>query len=152
MTDGQKLHIDRLRLKGCGYSKIAKEIGVSENIVKPYCGRNKTNIKAQESIAVCEQCEKSIDTSKRRARRFCSNACRSIWWNKLRRQKFRIRSRAPAMARIFKCVIVAKKGAASMFVTSNLVMRAVAAMTDLSNIQANVLRPGSPRMRLRNDF
>jgi len=82
MTDGQKALIAKLRLKGYGYSKAAKEIGVSENTVKSYCRRSKTNSKAQENISVCEQCGKSIDISKRSARRFCSDACRSIWWNK----------------------------------------------------------------------
>ncbi len=81
MTDGQKTLIDKLRLEGYGYLKVAKKIGVSENTVKSYCRRNKTNSKAQENIAVCEQCGESIDISKRSSRRFCSDACRNKWWN-----------------------------------------------------------------------
>ena len=52
LTDGQKILIDKLRREGYGYLKIAKKIGVSENTVKSYCRRNKTNSKAQENIAV----------------------------------------------------------------------------------------------------
>lgn len=81
MTDDQKTHIDNLRLEGCGYSKIAKEIGVSQNTVKSYCRRSKTNNESEENIDVCEQCGKPIDKSKRSARRFCSDACRNKWWN-----------------------------------------------------------------------
>ena len=81
MTDSQRILIDNLRLEGYGYSKIATEIGVSENTVKSYCRRSKTNSKAQENIAACEQCGKLIDMSKRSARRFCSDACRNKWWN-----------------------------------------------------------------------
>lgn len=71
MTDDQKILIDNLRLEGCGYSKIAKKIGVSENTVKSYCRRSKTNREAQENIVVCAQCVKPIDKSKRSSRRFC---------------------------------------------------------------------------------
>ena len=81
MTDGQKIHIDNLRLEGCGYSKIAKEIGLSENTVKSYCRRSKTSSESKENIAVCAQCGKPIDKSKRSAKRFCSDACRNKWWS-----------------------------------------------------------------------
>ena len=56
MTDDQKILIDKLRLEGYGYLKISKKIGVSENTVKSYCRRSKTNSKALENFAVCEQC------------------------------------------------------------------------------------------------
>ncbi|MDD4475229.1 MAG: RNA polymerase subunit sigma-70 [Eubacteriales bacterium] len=82
MTDTQRMQIKELRLAGYGYLKIAKEIGVSENTVKSYCRRSKTNCKAQEITVVCEQCGETIDISKRRMRRFCSDNCRSKWWNK----------------------------------------------------------------------
>lgn len=82
MTDNQKILIDKLRLEGYGYLKIAKQIGVSENTVKSYCRRNKINSNDNISIAVCDQCGKPIDKSKRSAKRFCSDACRNKWWNK----------------------------------------------------------------------
>lgn len=81
MTEEQKMTIDKLRLEGCGYLKIAKEIGVSENTVKSYCRRSVATSVTKESIAVCEQCGKPIDKSKRSARRFCSDPCRNKWWN-----------------------------------------------------------------------
>lgn len=82
MTNNQKILIDKLRLEGYGYLKIAKEIGVSPNTVKSYCRRMKINSMAQLNISVCEQCGESIDISKRSARRFCSDTCRNKWWNK----------------------------------------------------------------------
>ena len=82
MTNNQKILIDKLRLEGYGYLKIAREIGVSENTVKSYCRRTKINSEAQVNISVCEQCGVSIDISKRSSRRFCSDTCRNKWWNK----------------------------------------------------------------------
>ena len=81
MTDAQKILIDKLRLEGCGYLKIAKKIGVSENTVKSYCRRSVATSVTKESIAVCEQCGKPIDKSKRSTKRFCSDTCRNKWWN-----------------------------------------------------------------------
>ncbi|HBL84671.1 MAG: hypothetical protein A2Y17_11095 [Clostridiales bacterium GWF2_38_85] len=81
MTDSQKILIDNLRLEGYGYSKIAKEIGLSENTVKSYCRRYKTSSETKEIISICTQCGNPIDKSKRSTRRFCSDACRNKWWN-----------------------------------------------------------------------
>jgi IS30 family transposase len=81
MTNDQKILIDKLRLQGCSYMKISKEIGVSENTVKFYCRRSATTSVAKETIAACEYCGKPIDKSKRSAMRFCSDACRNKWWN-----------------------------------------------------------------------
>ena len=81
MTEGQKNIIDKLRLEGCGYLKIAKEIGVSENTVKSYCRRSVVTSTTKETIAACAHCGKAIDKSKRSAKRFCSDDCRNKWWN-----------------------------------------------------------------------
>ena len=81
MTNEQKQEINAMHQDGCGYSKIAKSIGVSENTVKSYCRRQKAII-VSEKIDLCAQCGKPIDKSKRSSRRFCSNACRIKWWNK----------------------------------------------------------------------
>ena len=80
MTDNQKSLIDKMRLDGCGYVKIAKAIGVSENTVKSYCRRQKSTDRKEE-IDCCAECGTPIDKSKRGSRRFCSDACRTKWWN-----------------------------------------------------------------------
>lgn len=80
MTDSQKSQIDKMRLKGCGYVKIALAIGISENTVKSYCRRQKA-ADIKEEIDCCAECGTSIDKSKRGNRRFCSDACRTKWWN-----------------------------------------------------------------------
>lgn len=81
MMDNQKHLIDKMRLDGDGYLKIAKAIGVSENTVKSYCRRQK-NTDKKGAQAYCAECGKPIDTSKRSGRRFCSDSCRIKWWNK----------------------------------------------------------------------
>lgn len=80
MTDNQKIVIDQMRRDGCGYVKIAQAIDVSENTVKSYCRRQKNTAVREKTIA-CDECGKSIDNSKRRNRRFCSDTCRMKWWN-----------------------------------------------------------------------
>ena len=81
MTNEQKEKITFMRQAGCGYLKIAKAIGVSENTVKSYCRRQKV-INVTEESDFCAQCGKPIDKSKRSGRRFCSDVCRIKWWNK----------------------------------------------------------------------
>lgn len=80
MTDSQKSQTDKMRLDGCGYLKIAKAMGVSENTVKSYCRRQKST-DGKEKNDCCAQCVKPIDKSKRSGRRFCSDTCRTKWWN-----------------------------------------------------------------------
>lgn len=74
MTDIQKEQIKLLRLSGLGYVKIAKELGVSVNTIKSYCRRN-------ENTHTCLHCGKEIRIlSKVKPRKFCSDACRYLWW------------------------------------------------------------------------
>ncbi len=88
MTEEQKKQIVSLRLKGEGYKKIARSIGLSENTVKSFCRR--TAISKQEKFesasmgesTLCECCGKPIEQSPgRKKRRFCSTDCRRKWWN-----------------------------------------------------------------------
>ena len=80
MTDSQKEQIDIMRLSGYGYLKIAKALGVSENTVKSYCRRQKST-ESKEEIDCCAECGISINKSKCGSRRFCSDPCRTKWWN-----------------------------------------------------------------------
>lgn len=55
MVDSQKSQIDKMRLSGYGYFKIAKAIGVSENTVKSYCRRQKST-DYKEEVGCCAEC------------------------------------------------------------------------------------------------
>lgn len=80
MTNEQKDRVTVMRQDGCGYIKIAKVLGVSENTVKSYCRRHKA-IDVTTKINFCEQCGNPIDRNKRSGRRFCTDVCRTKWWN-----------------------------------------------------------------------
>lgn len=96
MNGQQKQKIDAMRTQGLGYTKIAETLGLSENTVKSYCRRQK-DVVINEKTARCAECGASIDTSKRENRRFCSDACRTKWWNKHPRQE------APYMTQCAHC-------------------------------------------------
>ncbi len=81
MTYEQRERITTMRQSGIGYIKIAQALGLSENTVKSFCRRQKS-VATNEETALCEECGKHIDISKRGGRRFCSDACRMKWWNK----------------------------------------------------------------------
>lgn len=76
MLDKQKIR--ELQAKGMGYRKIAMALGLPENTVKSHCRRH-PYIPLEEA---CLQCKKAIQsTPHKRKKKFCSDACRMIWWN-----------------------------------------------------------------------
>ena len=77
MTNKQKAIIDRMVQQGESGTAIAKATGLSKSAVKSYLYRNTE----KEGRALCAQCGRTIDTSKRPSRRFCTDACRTRWWN-----------------------------------------------------------------------
>ena len=81
MTNEQKERIAILQQGGIGYIRIAQELGLSINTVKSYCRRQKSVV-VEKAITRCAECGKPIDISKRVTRRFCSDSCRTKWWNK----------------------------------------------------------------------
>lgn len=89
MTEEQKNRIRELRGKKCGYSAIAKTLGVTVSSVKSYCQRNNlAGIRAACSVATpvkaefCKECGKAIQQKPgRKEIKFCSAACRQKWWN-----------------------------------------------------------------------
>ena len=83
MTENQKEQIANMRLAGDSYATIAATLGLSRNTVKSYCQRNvAVEPVSQKHDEKCEMCGIAIiQLPGRRKRRFCSDACRTMWWN-----------------------------------------------------------------------
>lgn len=83
MTNEQKEQILAYKRDGFGYKKIGQLMGLSENTIKSFCKRNKSEekqIDAQDGICPC--CGKPIQVSTgRKQKKFCSDKCRMKWWN-----------------------------------------------------------------------
>ena len=89
MTEKQKSEIIRMRKCGTSFSKIADITGVSRNTIKSFCRRK--NIEIQTSAVFgepdtnelkCKQCGKMLQViTGRKKPRFCSDRCRTQWWN-----------------------------------------------------------------------
>lgn len=86
MTKQETLNVRALQIKGYGYKKIAKTLGIPLSTVKSYCRRNpisEMTTEAQESAMFCKNCGAVIEhTPKKKEKVFCSDKCRSMWWNK----------------------------------------------------------------------
>ena len=81
MTDLQKEQIKTLRLQGISYVKIGEMLGISDNTVRSFCRRNGLGDAAKNTVA-CKHCGKLIKIiPKQKPRKFCSDACRTAWWN-----------------------------------------------------------------------
>lgn len=79
MTANEKAEVTKLRKEGLGYLKISKLTGISRDTIKSYC--QKTERPKNKETAKCEYCGNKITKSNRPAKRFCSDKCRSKWWN-----------------------------------------------------------------------
>ena len=82
MTDLQIEQIRAMRLQGVGYTKISQALGISDNTVRSFCRRNGLAGEASMNTTCCKQCGKPIRiVPKQKPRKFCSDACRTAWWN-----------------------------------------------------------------------
>ena len=82
VTNEQQLKIMALRKQGYGHIKIGQIIGISDNTVRSFCRRNERGKSTKTAVLNCKQCGKQIKTlAGRKQRTFCSDACRSFWWN-----------------------------------------------------------------------
>lgn len=82
MTNVQKQQIITLRKQGYGYIKIGQILDISNNTVRSFCSRNDLN-SGNAKTENCKQCGKTIKrASGRKPKKFCSDACRTLWWNK----------------------------------------------------------------------
>ena len=86
MTTDEKRMLMTYRQQGLGYKKIGQLMGLSVNTVKTYCKRHDlggsvTNQPGSTEKA-CKCCGTTlVQTPGRKRRVFCSDACRTKWWN-----------------------------------------------------------------------
>ena len=82
MTDLQKKIIFTMRKQKATYATIADALGLSINTVKSFCYRNGINTTDTNDDGVCLCCGKTLAVSNsHRPRKFCSDRCKSTWWN-----------------------------------------------------------------------
>jgi len=89
MTNEQRERIATMRQDGCGYTTIAKTVGLTKDNVKAYCrAHDLAGIKAQSNARIkpdqgfCLQCGKPLrQTPSKKKVKFCSADCRQQWWN-----------------------------------------------------------------------
>lgn len=87
MKHQQKEAIRQLRQAGQSYAKIADLLGISENTVKSYCRRNELGgvsegLSGSALATHCRHCGATVmQTPGKKARRYCSDKCRMLWWN-----------------------------------------------------------------------
>ena len=70
--------IERMRMDGYGPTRIARELGLSINTVKSHIRRHP----GMKNTVFCLQCGRAVpQTPGRKQKKFCSNKCRSRYWN-----------------------------------------------------------------------
>lgn len=106
MTKSQKEIILTMRRALCSYTQIAEKTGLSVGAIKSYCYRNGLNTESlKSSSGFCKNCGKPILTpSKTRPRRFCSDACKTAWWN-----LHRYDHKNSSLIKQFKCNVCGKE-------------------------------------------
>ena len=67
-----------MRIKGCGAAAIAAALRLSPNTVKSYLCRH-PNLPGTHRCARCGNAY--MQPEGRREKKFCSDQCRTIWWN-----------------------------------------------------------------------
>ena len=79
MNKEQKASIIKMRSDGMTFSEIANQLQLSINTVKSFYRRN---AKTKSQFETCMHCGKPIvQTEHKRQKKFCSDKCRTSWWN-----------------------------------------------------------------------
>ena len=91
MTNLEKQNITRMRESGKTYAVIAESLHLPVNTVKSFCQRNDVKtlqaLRKEADPNLCMQCHKPLEQQPgHKHRHFCSDHCRSIWWNQHRGQ------------------------------------------------------------------
>ena len=86
MTTDEKRMLTAYRQQGLGYKKIGQLMGLSVNTVKTYCKRHDlggaVTTQPCSTEKVCKCCGAVlVQTPGRKRKVFCSDACRTKWWN-----------------------------------------------------------------------
>ena len=83
MTKEQQQAIIRLKNGGLSLSQISTRLGISRSTVKSFCQRLQAATQTTtETKGTCEQCGLPLRFREGRAHpRFCSDKCRTAWWN-----------------------------------------------------------------------
>lgn len=92
MTIDEKNTIIQMRRAGKSMTEIAAATGISRNTVKSFCSRQGLTGAAETmpditipdtpAQTVCRFCGKPItQTVGKREKKFCSDSCRTRWWN-----------------------------------------------------------------------
>lgn len=87
MTTDERKMLTTYRQQGFGYKKIAQLTGLSVNTVKTYCKRNAlggvvASRDCRSMDKICKCCGAPLfQTPGRKPKVFCSDACRTKWWN-----------------------------------------------------------------------
>ena len=78
MTREEKNKVQELRHEGKSCNAIAKSLGISPSTVIVFCRNHDEN----ETFDVCPQCGADlVHTPKHKKKKFCSDKCRTMWWN-----------------------------------------------------------------------
>jgi endogenous inhibitor of DNA gyrase (YacG/DUF329 family) len=108
MTTIEKENISKLRHAGFGYTAIANELNISINTIKSFCKTNNLGgVKAKKNnltkeISFCLNCGlELVHTPGKKKKKFCSDKCRSQWWNNNREGKSSYQIRCKACNKTF---------------------------------------------------
>lgn len=78
MSKHTQKEIERMRMDGYGPTRIAHELDLSINTVKSHIRRHP----GMKNAVFCLQCGRAVpQTPGRKQKKFCSNTCRSRYWN-----------------------------------------------------------------------
>ena len=83
MTNEQKQAICSMRESGVAIPAISAQLGLSINTIKSFCKRHGiySSNQSHKNILFCLQCHTKISQPPhRKAKKFCSNKCRQLWW------------------------------------------------------------------------
>ena len=89
MTQQQKEQIAKLRTEGYSILAISEALGISKDTIKTHCrryGLNSATVvdknKKVEDGCFCRNCGTPlVQTEGKRVKLFCSDKCRTAWWN-----------------------------------------------------------------------
>ena len=78
MSKNDRRELERMQMDGYGPTRIANELGLSVNTMKSYIRRHPS----LRNAVFCLQCGRAVSqTPGRKQKKFCSNTCRSQYWN-----------------------------------------------------------------------